>query len=329
MYLKKLKIGNLELDNNIILAPMAGITDLPFRMIAKKYNPGLVYTEMVSSKAIFHDDTKTKQLLKIEKNERPIAVQIFGSDVETMVYAAKYVESIADIIDINMGCPAPKVVKNGDGSKLLLNLDLAEEIVKEVVKAVNKPVTVKFRKGWNNSNIIAVELAKRLEKAGASAITIHGRTREEYYSGNCDLDIIKQVKESVRIPVIGNGDVKDIYSAKKMFEYTSVDGIMIGRASLGNPWIFKEIIEGLDRGTQKGQNLLVFPSKEERLNTILEHLDLAIHEKGEYIAIREMRKHISGYTKNLPNSSEFRQKMNLIEDKDELISYITEYINNL
>ena len=324
MYIHKLKIGNVELENNIILAPMAGITDLPFRIIAKKYGPGLSCTEMVSSKAIFHDDTKTKLLLKINESERPVSVQIFGSDVETMVFAAKYVEPIADIIDINMGCPAPKVVKNGDGSKLLLNLDFAEEIVKSVVNAVNKPVTVKFRKGWNNSNIVAVEAAKRFEKAGASALTIHGRTREDYYSGNCDLKIIKQVKEAVNIPVIGNGDVRDVESAKRMFDYCNVDGIMIGRASLGNPWIFKNIIEGTD-----SENFSYFVSKEERLKTMLEHIDLGIKEKGEYVGIREMRKHISGYTKKLPNSSEFREKMNRMEDKDELKSFITEYINSI
>ena len=324
MYIHKLKIGNVELENNIILAPMAGITDLPFRIIAKKYGPGLLCTEMVSSKAIFHDDTKTKLLLKINESERPVSVQIFGSDVETMVFAAKYVEPIADIIDINMGCPAPKVVKNGDGSKLLLNLDFAEEIVKSVVNAVNKPVTVKFRKGWNNSNIVAVEAAKRFEKAGASALTIHGRTREDYYSGNCDLKIIKQVKEAVNIPVIGNGDVRDVESAKRMFDYCNVDGIMIGRASLGNPWIFKNIIEGTD-----SEDFSYFVSKEERLKTMLEHIDLGIKEKGEYVGIREMRKHISGYTKKLPNSSEFREKMNRMEDKDELKSFITEYINSI
>lgn len=335
MYIKKLKIGNVELENNIILAPMAGITDLPFRVITKKYgNPSLMCTEMVSSKAIFHDDTKTKQLLVINKGERPISVQIFGSDVETMVYAAKYVEPIADIIDINMGCPAPKVVKNGDGSKLLLDLDLAEKIVSEVVKAVKKPVTVKLRKGWNNSNIVAVDAAKRFEKAGASAITIHGRTREEYYSGNCDLDIIKQVKQAVKIPVIGNGDVKDIKSAKKMFDYTGVDGIMCGRASLGNPWVFKSIINGLKEYDNledkiEANPVEYIPSNKERLDTILEHINLAIQEKGEYVGIREMRKHISGYTKKLPNSSEFRSKMNQIEDKNELINYITEYINCL
>ena len=320
MYLKKLKIGDVELENNILLAPMAGITDLPFRKIAKKFGPGLVYTEMVSSKAIFHNDEKTKKLLYINEEKRRIAVQIFGSDIESMVYAAKYVEPIADIIDINMGCPAPKVVKNGDGSKLLLNLDLAEEIVRVVAEAVKKPVTVKLRKGWNNSNIVAVEAAKRFEKAGAKAITVHGRTREDYYSGVCDLDIIKQVKAAVSIPVIGNGDVKDIKSAIKMFEYTGVDGIMIGRATLGNPWIFKSIIDNKEN---------YIPSKEERLNIILEHLELMIQEKGEYVAIREMRKHISGYTKNLPNSSKFREEMNKIEDKNELINHITEYIHNI
>lgn len=318
MYIKKLKIGDVELENNILLAPMAGITDLPFRIMAKKQGAGLVYTEMVSAKAIFHNDEKTKKLLNVEGEKRPIAVQIFGSDVESMVYAAKYVEPIADIIDINMGCPAPKVVKNGDGSKLLLNLDLAEEIVGSVVKAVNKPVTVKIRKGWNNSNNVAVEAAKRFERAGAKAITIHGRTREEYYSGTCDLEIIKAVKEAVSIPVIGNGDVRDVKSAKKMFEYTSVDGIMIGRASLGNPWVFKNIINELED---------YVPTNKERLNTILEHLDLMVKEKGEYVAIREMRKHISGYTKNLPNSSRFREEMNRIEDKERLINYITEYLN--
>lgn len=324
MYLKKLKIGNVELENNILLAPMAGITDLPFRKIAKKYGAGLVFTEMVSAKAIFHNDEKTKKLLNMENEKRPVAVQIFGSDVESMVYSAKYVEPIADIIDINMGCPATKVVKNGDGSKLLLNLDLAEEIVKAVAETVQKPVTVKLRKGWNNSNIVAVEAAKRFEKAGAKAITIHGRTREEYYSGACDLEIIKQVKQAVNIPVIGNGDIKDVKSAIKMFEYTGVDGIMIGRATLGNPWIFETIINGL----KNDQPSFDSPSNRERLNTILEHLDLMIQEKGEYVAIREMRKHISGYTKNLPNSSKFREEMNKIEDKNELIKYISEYLNS-
>ena len=204
MYLKKLKIGNLELENNLILAPMAGVTDLPFRIIVEKFNPGLVCTEMVSSKALYFGDEKTRQLLKRDGENVPVSMQIFGSDPETMGYAAQYVSKIADIVDINMGCPAPKVVKNGDGSKLLLDLNKAEEIIKSVVKNSTKPVALKFRKGWNNENIVACELAKIAEKCGVSAITIHGRTREEYYSGKADLDIIKKVKESVKRPVIGN-----------------------------------------------------------------------------------------------------------------------------
>ena len=326
MYIHKLKIGNVELDNNIILAPMAGITDLPFRTICEKYNPGLVYTEMVSSKAIFHNDSKTKKLLKVDKEKRPIAVQIFGSDIESMEYATKYVNEIADIIDINMGCPAPKVVKNGDGSKLLTNLELAKQIMEVVVKAARVPVTIKIRKGWNNTNIVATEIAKIAEKTGIAAITVHGRTREEYYSGKCDLDIIKKVKETVKIPVIGNGDITNAKQAQKMFEYTGVDGIMIGRGTLGNPWIFRTIINSLENNDS---NLQYTPAKEERLNTILEHLKLEMQEKGELIGIIEMRKHISWYTKGLEESSKFRVKINQIEDKYELIDCLTEYFNNI
>ena len=241
MYLKKLKIGNVELDNNLILAPMAGVTDLPFRRIAEKFNPGLVCTEMVSSKALFYGDEKTKQLLNTEGEKRPISMQIFGSEPETMGIAAKQVSELADIVDINFGCPAPKVVKNGDGSRLLLDLDKVEEIIKAVVANSKVPVTIKFRKGWDSKNIVACEVAKIAEKNGVSAITIHGRTRDEFYSGKADWDIIRKVKESVNIPVIGNGDVIDEESAKEMFEQTGVDGIMIGRGSLGNPWIFEQI----------------------------------------------------------------------------------------
>lgn len=320
MYIHKLKIGNVELKNNILLAPMAGITDLAFRRICKKYgNPGLVYTEMASSRAIFHNDEKTKKLLNVNEEERPIAVQIFGSDAQIMSFAAKEVSEIADIIDINMGCPAPKVVKNGDGSKLLLNPDLIGEIVHEVVKTTKKPVTVKIRKGWDKSNINAVQVAKIIEQAGASAVTIHGRTREEYYGGKVDLDIIKKVKEAVNIPVIGNGDIKSIEDAKRMFDYCNVDGIMIGRATIGNPWLINQIVR------EEKKEI----SNEEKLKVLKEHIELAVAEKGEYIAVREMRKHICWYIKNLKESSKIREKINRIESVQELEACLEEYFKSL
>ena len=324
MYIHKLKIGNVELENNILLAPMAGITDLPFRMICKKYgNPGLVCTEMVSSKALYFNDEKTKNLLNVQDEKKPIAFQIFGSNPEIMGKATKMISNDADIIDINMGCPAPKVVKNGDGSKLLLSPELVKDIVAAVVENTDRPVTVKLRKGWDKDNVNAVQIAKKIEEAGASAITIHGRTREQYYSGIVDLDIIKDVKRSVGIPVIGNGDIKDAITAKKMLEYTGVDAIMIGRASLGNPWIIKQIIDELNG--KETQDI----SKGKRLEIIKEHLELAIKEKGEYIAIREMRKHICWYIKNLKESSKFREKVNRIEDVNELITCLDEYFKSI
>ena len=324
MYLKKLKIGKVELQNNLILAPMAGVTDLPFRTIVEKFNPGLVCTEMVSSKALFYGDEKTKQLLKCDGEKRPISMQIFGSDPETMGFAAKYVSKLADIVDINMGCPAPKVVKNGDGSKLLLDLNKVEEIVKSVVANSEVPVTLKYRKGWDNNNIVACEVAKIAEKNGISAITIHGRTRDEFYSGRADLDIIKEVKESVNIPVIGNGDVIDEESAKYMFEYTGVDGIMIGRGTMGNPWIFEQIQHYLENGDK-----LPSPTNQEKYEILKEHIELDIRYKGETVALNEMRKHIAWYTKNMPNSSSFRNYINKINTKDELISVIKEYFETI
>ena len=323
MYLKKLKIGNVELENNLILAPMAGVTNLPFRIICKEFGPGLVCTEMASSRAMFHNDQKTKRLFNTEGEKRPISFQIFGSDEETMAYSAKYVSEFADIIDINMGCPAPKVVKNGDGSKLLLDLEQAEKVIKAVVENSKVPVTLKIRKGWDKENIVATEIAKIAENAGISAITVHGRTRSEFYSGKADLEIIKKVKETVKIPVIGNGDIVDEESAYNMFEKTNVDGIMIGRGSFGNPWIFRNIKHYLETGEK-----LPAPSNDEKLEVMKKHINLAVAEKGE-IAVKELRKHIAWYTKNLKNSSEFRSKMNSIETKEELLEMLEAYFKTL
>ena len=318
-----MKIGNVDLENNIFLAPMAGITDLPFRLICKENNAGLVYTEMVSSKALLYEDEKTKLLLKTCDKEKPLAVQIFGSDPEAIAYAADFTSKIGQIVDINMGCPAPKVVRNGDGSKLLLNLELVEKIVKAAVNASSVPVTVKMRIGWDQEHIVAIEAAKIIEKAGASAITVHGRTRSQYYSGSADWNIIKKVKESVNIPVIGNGDIRNCYEAKKALEKSNVDAIMIGRASLGNPWIFKQTVEYLKTG-----RVLPNPTDEEKLDTIIKHLEMEIEEKGEFIAVREMRKHISAYTKNMKNSSQFRSIINTLESKEEVENALKEYFKN-
>lgn len=328
MYLKELKIGNVKLKNNILLAPMAGITDLPFRIIAREHGAGYACTEMVSAKAIFYNDEKTKKLMNSKGEPRPLAVQIFGSDIEAISYASKYISNKADIIDINMGCPAPKVTKNGEGSKILLDLDKAEKIIKAVIQNSKVPVTLKIRKGWDNDHIVAVELAKIAEESGISAITIHGRTRNEFYSGKADWEIIKKVKESVKIPVIGNGDVVDEESAKKMFAETGVDGIMIGRASLGNPWIFQRIIHDLESGEK-----LPDVTNQEKLDVVKKHLELLIKEKGEIVAIKEFRKHIAAYTKYMPNSSSFRVKINSLETKkeveEELINYYSVFENNI
>lgn len=324
MYYKKLKIGNCELENNIILAPMAGITDKPYRMICKEMGAGLVCTEMISSRAIFHDDTKTKLLMDTEGEKKPISYQIFGSEEESMAFAAKYLEEKADIIDINMGCPAPKVVKNGDGSKLMLDIKKAEKVIEAVVKSTSKPVTLKIRKGWDHNNIVAVEFAQMAERAGISAITIHGRTRTDFYSGKADLEIIKKVKEAVKIPVIGNGDIVDEQTALEMFEKTGVDGIMIGRGTFGNPWIFKKISHFLQTGEKLPETPL-----EERLQILEKHINLELKSKPEIVAIRELRKPISWYTKGLKDSSEFRDKINKIEKIEELKQEIYTYFKYL
>ena len=322
--IRELKIGNVVLNNNIILGPMAGLTDRAFRIICEKYNPGLVVSEMVSSKALFYGDEKTKKLLDTTGEKGKIAIQIFGSDIESMAYATKYIneQKIADIIDINMGCPAPKIVKNGDGSKLLLDIDKVYDITKAVVDNSEIPVTVKIRKGWDSNSITGLEAAKAIEKAGAKAITVHGRTRAEYYSGNADWNIIKEIKESVSIPVIGNGDIKTVYDAEKMFEQTNCDGIMVSRASLGNPWIFEHI-----------QNYLLHKplrevDKKEILDIMLEHINLEVEEKGENIGIREMRKHICYYLKNMPNVSILRNTINHLETKKEVEEALKSFFIN-
>lgn len=278
---------------------------------------------MASAKAIYYNDNKTKKLLNVDGEKRPISFQIFGSDEISLAYSAKYLSEFADIIDVNMGCPAPKVVKNGDGSKLLLDLEKAKKVMEAVVKNSKVPVTLKIRKGWDKEHIVACEIAKIAEKTGISAITVHGRTRTEYYGGMADLEIIKKVKESVKIPVIGNGDIIDEETALRMFKETNVDGIMIGRAAFGNPWIFKRIIHYLQTG-EKLENI----TNQEKLEVIKEHIKLATKENKQAVVF-ELRKHIAWYTKNLKNSSEFRNSINKIENEEELIEKINEYFKTL
>ena len=320
MFIHKLNIGNVELSNNLILAPMAGVNDLPFRIICKKYgNPGLVCNEMVSAKAICYNDEKTKSMLVTNDQERPISMQIFGHEPDSMGQAVEEICKVADIIDINFGCPAPKVVKNGDGSKLLENIELIGEIVKAVVEKSNRPVTAKIRKGWSNENIVAVEVAKVIEAAGAKMIAVHGRTRNEFYTGKADWDIIKEVKNNVSIPVIGNGDIFSAQDAKAMFEQTGCDGIMIGRGALGNPWIFREIKEYIENGT--------IPSitKEEKLNVLKEHFKLLLDLKGEYVATREIRKFVAWYVKGMENATALRIRINQIESQEDFYKEIDNF----
>ena len=312
-------IGNITLDNNIILAPMAGVSDLPFRLLCHEQGAGLVCMEMISAKAILCHNRNTESLLEIHPQEGPVSLQLFGSDPAIMAdIAARIEDRPFQILDINMGCPVPKIVGNGEGSALMKNPLLAGQIIEAVVKAVGKPVTVKIRKGFDEEHVNAVEMAHVAQESGAAAVAVHGRTREQFYSGKADWDIIRQVKQAVSIPVIGNGDVVDGESARTLLQQTGCDGIMIGRACQGNPWIFREVKNFLESG-----QICPRPTNREIVDTILRHARLQLQYKGEYIGIREMRKHVSWYSAGVPNSARFRAEINAMESMEELMNAVS------
>lgn len=318
------KIGNVELKNNIILGPMAGVSDLPFRVICAEMGAGLVCTEMVSAKAIVYKNKNTIELLKTDEREHPVSLQIFGSDPEAMAEATRMIEDRDfEILDINMGCPVPKVVNNGDGSALMKNPVLAGKVIEAVVKNTKRPVTVKIRKGFDDEHVNAVEMAHVAEESGAKAVAVHGRTREQYYSGKADWSIIRAVKESVKIPVIGNGDLNTAEDVLCMKEETGCDGFMIARGAQGNPWIFNEILEGLENGVVPKR-----PSMSEIGAMILRHGKALIDFKGEYTGIREMRKHTAWYTSGLRNSSRLRGLINEVNTYDDLVALIDKYMKD-
>ena len=317
-----MRIGDVVLENEVFLAPMAGVTDLAFRLICKEYGSGLLYTEMINAKALCYDDEKTKGMLKIEEEEHPVAVQIFGSEPEFIAGATEILnEHSNEILDINMGCPAPKVVKNGDGSALMKTPQLAAKVIEAAAKKSKKPVTVKFRKGWDDDSINAVEFAKMAEASGAQAITIHGRTRAQYYSGTADWDIIEEIKNVVKIPVIGNGDIVTIEDAINIRKKTGCDAIMIGRGAQGNPWIFNRINHYMKTG-----EILPEPTAEEKIRIAIKHFNLAIKEDGEYVAVREMRKHLGWYLKGMKKSARLRDEINKLESADEVVGRLEAYI---
>lgn len=305
----RLRIGNTLLENHVILAPMAGVTDLPFRLLCHEQGAGCAVTEMVSAKAILYNNRNTWDLLRIHPGERPVAVQLFGSDPDIMAeMAARIEDGPFDFIDVNMGCPVPKIVNNGEGSALMKQPELAKKILSAMVKAVKKPVTVKFRKGFNDTCVNAAEFAKMAESCGVAAVAVHGRTREQYYSGKADWDIIRRVKEAVSIPVIGNGDIFTPQDAKRMLDETGCDGIMVARGAKGNPWIFRRINHYLDTG-----ELLPEPSAEEIRKMILRHGHMLAEYKGEVTAMREMRGHVAWYTKGMPHSAALRNEINQVD----------------
>ena len=309
-----LKIGNVEMQNPLVLAPMAGVTDLPFRVLCKEQGAGLICMEMVSAKAILYKNKNTEDLMTIHPGEHPVSLQLFGSDPEILAQIAAQIEERPfDILDFNMGCPVPKVVNNGEGSALMKDPALVRKIVTGMVKAVKKPVTVKIRKGFNEESANAVEIAKILEDCGVAAIAVHGRTRAQFYSGKADWDIIRQVKEAVSIPVIGNGDVTSPQKAEELVKQTGCDGIMIARGAQGNPWIFSEMITYEETGTLPER-----PGKEEVRDMMLRHARLQLKYKGEFIGIREMRKHVAWYTKGLKGSAKLREEINRVESYQEL-----------
>ena len=312
--IQTLKIGDVSLKNNLILAPMAGVTDLPFRLLCKEQGAGLLCMEMVSAKAIYFNNKNTEELLTIDDREPPVSLQLFGSDPDIISEMAKKIENRPfSILDINKGCPVPKVAGNGEGSALMKNPKLVEEIVSKTAKAIKKPVTVKIRKGFDDEHINAVEIARIAESAGAAAVAVHGRTREQYYSGKADWDIIRQVKEAVKIPVIGNGDVTSPEAARQLVEMTGCDGIMIGRGAQGNPWIFRQILHWMETGEEEPK-----PDLEEVKAMILRHAKMLVEYKGAYTGIREMRKHVAWYTAGYPNSAKLRARVNEIESLEAL-----------
>lgn len=316
--MSQLTIGGITLPNNIILAPMAGVSDLPFRLLCHEQGAGMVCMEMVSAKAIYYNNKNTDSLMEIHSDEGHASLQLFGSDPAILSEMAKRIEDrLHSFLDLNMGCPVPKVVGNGEGSALMKNPKLVEEILTALVKATKKPVTVKIRKGFDEKHVNAVEIARIAESCGVAAVAVHGRTREQYYSGQADWDIIAQVKAAVSIPVLGNGDVDSPRKAEQMFEQTGCDGILIGRAAQGNPWIFREVTDYLDKG-----NVPSRPDNAEKKELILRHAALQLQYKGEYIGVREMRKHLSWYTVGMPNSARFRREINTMETMEQLVESV-------